>query len=132
MMRIAYVINSLEGGGASAPVPAIAGLLRSQGCDVRILALTGRDVRGLAAIEDAGLPVAVRKGGERDHLAALRWLDTEIAAWQPDLIWTSLTRAPLLGLSCVTGSAGSAPASTPRRMAASRTVRAIGPAVSWR
>lgn len=96
-MRIAYVINSLEGGGASAPVPAIAGLLHSQGCDVRILALTGRDVRGLAAIEDAGLPVAVRKGGERDHLAALRWLDKEITAWQPDLIWTSLTRATLLG-----------------------------------
>src|SRR5438046_2686253 len=31
----------------------------------------------------------------------------------------------------VTASSGSAPARTPSRIAASRTVRAIGPAVSW-
>jgi glycosyltransferase involved in cell wall biosynthesis len=96
-MRIAYVINSLEGGGASKPVPAIAQLLRSQGCDVRILALTPRDRRGLAAIEQAGFPVSVREGGEKDHFAALRWLDRQVLTWQPDLIWTSLSRATLLG-----------------------------------
>ena len=96
-MRVAYVINSLEGGGASKPVPAIAGQLRSQGCDVRILALTPRDRRGLAAIEQAGFPVSIREGGEKDHFAALRWLDRQVLAWQPDLIWTSLSRATLLG-----------------------------------
>jgi glycosyltransferase involved in cell wall biosynthesis len=96
-MRVAYVINSLEGGGASKPVPAIAGLLRSRGCDVRILALTPRDRRGVAAIEQAGFPVFIREGGEKDHFAALRWLDREVLAWQPDLIWTSLSRATLLG-----------------------------------
>src|SRR5215469_3152061 len=37
-------------------------------------------------------------------------------------------RAPFI---VVAGSAGSRPASTSRRSAASRTVRAIGPAVSW-
>jgi len=96
-MRVAYVINSLEGGGASKPVPAIAGLLRAQGSEVRILALTPRDRRGLAAIEQAGLPVSIREGGEKDHFAALRWLDREVLTWQPDLIWTSLSRATLLG-----------------------------------
>ena len=96
-MRVAYVINSLEGGGASAPVPAIADLLRSQGCDVRIMALYSGDRRGLPAIVQAGLPVAIRDGGKRDHLAALRWLDRQVLRWQPDLIWTSLTRATLLG-----------------------------------
>jgi glycosyltransferase involved in cell wall biosynthesis len=96
-MRILYVINSLEGGGASAPIPAIAGFLRSQGCEVRIAALTPRDRRGLPAIARAGLPVTIRDGGERDHLRALRWLDAEAMRWQPDLIWTSLTRATLLG-----------------------------------
>lgn len=96
-MRILYVINSLEGGGASAPVPAVAKCLQSQGCEVRIAALTPRDRRGLPAIERAGLAVTIREGGEKDHLKALRWLDAEAMAWQPDLIWTSLTRATLLG-----------------------------------
>jgi len=96
-MRVAYVINSLEGGGASAPIPAVARVLQSQGCEVRVLALTPRDRRGAAAVEQAGLAVAIREGGEKDHLAALRWLDREVLAWQPDLIWTSLTRATLLG-----------------------------------
>jgi glycosyltransferase involved in cell wall biosynthesis len=96
-MRIAYVINSLEGGGASTPVPAVVRLLQAEGCNVRLLALTPRDRRGLPAIEQAGLDVVVRAGGEKDHLAALRWLDAQVLAWQPDLIWTSLTRATLLG-----------------------------------
>ena len=96
-MRILYVINSLEGGGASAPVPAIGGVLQSQGCEIRIAALTPRDRRGLPAIEQAGLDVTVRNGGEKDHFRALRWLDAEVMAWQPDLIWTSLSRATLLG-----------------------------------
>ena len=96
-MRILYVINSLEGGGASAPVPAVAAFLQSRGCEVRIVALTPRDLRGMPAIERAGLAVAVRPGGKTDHLRALRWLDAETMAWQPDLIWTSLTRATLLG-----------------------------------
>jgi len=96
-MRILYVINSLEGGGASAPVPAVATFLQSQGCELRIAALTPRDRRGLPAIERAGLEVTIRDGGEKDHLKALRWLDAEAMAWQPDLIWTSLTRATLLG-----------------------------------
>lgn len=96
-MRIAYVINSLEGGGASAAVPPVALLLRSQGWTVDILALTPRDLRGLPALRKAGLSVTVRDGGERDHVAALRWLDRQILRIQPDLIWTSLTRATLIG-----------------------------------
>jgi len=96
-MRVAYVINSVEGGGAAAPVPAVARVLAAQGAQVRILALAMRDGRGLAAMARAGLSVNVRAGGDRDHAAALRWLDRQIAYDAPDLIWTSLTRATLLG-----------------------------------
>jgi glycosyltransferase involved in cell wall biosynthesis len=96
-MRVVYVINSLEGGGAASPVPAVARVLQSQGCEVEILALTPRDLRGLPAIRDAGLRVTIRDGGRHDHFAALRWLDRRVMQTQPDLIWTSLTRATLLG-----------------------------------
>jgi glycosyltransferase involved in cell wall biosynthesis len=44
-----------------------------------------------------GLEVRVRPGGERDHIDALTWLDRIVAEEQPDLLWTSLTRATLLG-----------------------------------
>jgi glycosyltransferase involved in cell wall biosynthesis len=96
-MRIAYVINSVEGGGAALPVPAIAQVLASHGASVQVFALTRRDGRAVAAMQAAGLPVQVREGGEGDHLAALAWLDRRISAWRADLIWTSLTRATVLG-----------------------------------
>lgn len=96
-MRIAYVINSVEGGGAALPVPAVARVLKAHGAEVQVFALTRRDGRALPAMTAAGLPVQVREGGERDHLAAMAWLDRRVTAWRPDLIWTSLTRATLLG-----------------------------------
>jgi len=42
-MRIAYVINSLEGGGAALPVPAVARVLARHGAAVEILAQPGDD-----------------------------------------------------------------------------------------
>lgn len=96
-MRIAYVINSLEGGGAALPVPAVTGVLRAHGAEVEVFALTRRDGRALPAMQQSGLSVHVRPGAEKDHLSALRWLSREMREWQPDFIWTSLTRATLLG-----------------------------------
>ncbi len=96
-LRIAYVINSVEGGGAALPVPAVTRVLRAAGAEVALFALTRRDGRAIGPIEAARVEVRVRAGGERDHLAALRWLDGEIAAWRPTHLWTSLSRATLLG-----------------------------------
>jgi hypothetical protein len=96
-MRILYVINSLEGGGAALPVPAVAKVLTDLGATIEILALTRRDGRALSPMTRQGLAVRVRPGGERDHLDALAWLDRIVAEEQPDLLWTSLTRATLLG-----------------------------------
>jgi glycosyltransferase involved in cell wall biosynthesis len=96
-MRIAYVINSLEGGGAALPVPAVTGLMRAHGASVEVFALTRRDGRAMPPMEASGLAVQVRDGGEKDHLAALSWLRRRLDAWAPDLIWTSLSRATLLG-----------------------------------
>ncbi|WBO24664.1 glycosyltransferase [Sphingomonas abietis] len=96
-MRIAYIINSVEGGGAALPVPSITEVLRAGGAEVRIYALTRRDGRAVAPMEASGLTVTVRDGGEKDHVAAFRWLDRQIAADRPTHLWTSLTRATLLG-----------------------------------
>lgn len=97
-LRIAYVINSVEGGGAAQPVPAITRVLREAGAQVRVFALTPRDRRGLPAMVEAGLDPLVRDGGLGDHLAAALWLKREIAAWGATHIWTSLSRATILGL----------------------------------
>lgn len=97
-MRIAYIINSLEGGGAASPVPAVTRVLRNAGAQVQVFALTRRNGRGLPAMLADGLQVHVREGGERDHLAATRWLDAELARYRPSHLWTSLTRASVLGL----------------------------------
>ncbi len=96
--RIAYLINSVEGGGAALPVPAIASVLRACGAQVRVFALTRRDGRALPAMAQAGLDPLVRDGGETDHLAAHHWIKREVQAWGATHLWTSLSRATILGL----------------------------------
>lgn len=97
-MRIAYVISAVGGDGAALPVPAVTRVLRDAGAHVEVFALTRRDGYALPPMLADGLQVHVREGGERDHWAAYRWLDRELAAYRPALIWTSLSRATLLGL----------------------------------
>jgi glycosyltransferase involved in cell wall biosynthesis len=96
-VRIAYVINSLEGGGAASPVPAVLGVMRDCGAQVKLFALARRDGRALPSIQAADISLAVRDGGLQDHVAALRWLGGAIRGYRPTHIWTSLTRATLLG-----------------------------------
>lgn len=96
--KIAYVINSVEGGGAALPVPAVTRVLRDAGAEVRVFALTRRDGRALPPMVEAGLDPLVRDGGETDHLAAARWLMRETTAWRATHLWTSLSRATILGL----------------------------------
>ncbi|MEO5640486.1 MAG: glycosyltransferase [Sphingomicrobium sp.] len=97
MTRIAYLINSVEGGGAALPAARIIEFLRSRGFDVKLFALTRRDGRALPAFEAAGIPVEVRDGGETDNLATFWWVRRALAEFRPDLVWTSLTRATLIG-----------------------------------
>ena len=66
-VRIAYVINSVEGGGAALPVPAVTKVLRDCGASVKVFVLTPRDRRALPSIEAAGLTPSIREGGEKDQ-----------------------------------------------------------------
>lgn len=96
--RIAYVINSVEGGGAALPVPAVTRVMRDAGAQVRVFALTRRDGRALPPMQAAGLDPLVRDGGLSDHWQAYNWLDREVRAWGATHLWTSLSRATILGL----------------------------------
>lgn len=96
-MRILYLINSVEGGGAELPVPRIARALARHGADMRVFALTRRDGRALDAFRKAGLPCTVREGGKKDHAAAYRWIGEILRQERPDVLWTSLSRATILG-----------------------------------
>jgi glycosyltransferase involved in cell wall biosynthesis len=97
-MRVAYVINSVEGGGAAAPVPAVTRVLRDCGATVRVFALARRDGRALPPMVEAGLDPQVCPAGLNNHVGAMRWLARETGAWGATHLWTSLTRATLMGL----------------------------------
>lgn len=96
-MRIGYFINSMEGGGAQSPLPLIVRALEKAGAEVRVFALTRRNGHAIARLQQQGVNPVVRNGGEGDHLAALRWMEQQAREWGVDVIWTSLTRATLLG-----------------------------------
>ncbi len=96
--RIAYIINSMEGGGTALPVPALTRVMRNAGASVRVFALTRRDGRAMVPMQAAGLDPLVREGGLKDHWQALRWLHREVRAWGATHLWTSLSRATILGL----------------------------------
>ncbi len=96
-MKIAYIIDSVLGGGATSPVPAATRVLRDAGAEVEVFALQRRDGMGLPAMIADGLKVHVRDGGKKDNWAAYRWLSKELSIYKPTLIWTSLTRAQIIG-----------------------------------
>ena len=95
--RIAYLINSLEGGGAQSPLPAILSSLERAGAKVRLFALARKDGKAIAALEDAGIEPLIYDGALRNHPGALAWTMRHLTRFQPDAIWTSLTRATLIG-----------------------------------
>ena len=96
-LRIAYVINSMEGGGAQSPLPAIIRSIEANGAEVRLFALARKDGKAIPRVVEAGIEPHVFDGSLSDHLGALRWLQGEFKDFDPNAIWTSLTRATLLG-----------------------------------
>lgn len=104
-MRILYVINSLDGGGAALPLLAVIGLMRAAGHEVRVVSLMERDGRGRAALDAAAIAYDVIGGARRAPLRSFVRLGRLADAWRPDLLWTSLTHATIAGeaLGRVTG-----------------------------
>ena len=96
-MRIAYVINSLEGGGAALPLPKVLDLLRGEGHEVALFALARRDGRATGPVQAAGFEPHTPTGAAPGRLRSALWLAAGLRAFHPDLVWTSLTQATVTG-----------------------------------
>lgn len=95
-MRVAYLINGLNGGGAALPVADVIGAIRAAGHEARVIALMRQDGRAAARLEAARIEYRVlgpERFGGRCFLRLLR----ELRRDRPDLIWTSLARSAIAG-----------------------------------
>ncbi|MBV1824685.1 glycosyltransferase family 4 protein [Komagataeibacter oboediens] len=96
-MRIAYIINTFEGGGAALPIPAIADVFRQHGHEVHVAAICRRNGRALPVLHAAGVPATVLGADDAPIPQQLHRLDAWVRSIRPTHLWTSLTRATLLG-----------------------------------
>jgi len=96
-MKMAYVINSLEGGGAQSPIPHFFRVLKSQGVDVKLYALSKRNGLAIPILDAANVNWTCFTGHKKEHIKAALWLRKELRRDSPDVIWTSLTQATLIG-----------------------------------
>ncbi len=94
-MRIAYIIHSLDGYGAGFPVPRVTSFMRANGADVRLFALQRRDNRLASMLDAVNLPYEVFEGGHT--LCSFGWLRERLRAYEPTVVWTSMSQATLLG-----------------------------------
>jgi len=96
-MRIHYLINGLNGGGAAFPLIDVIGLMRAAGHEVRLLALMPQDGRALPRLQAAGIDCAILGRDAGDFVDSARALIRRLRRDRPDLLWTSLTRATIFG-----------------------------------
>lgn len=96
-MRIHYVINTLDGGGTALSLVDVITVLQAHGHEVQVSGLRPKDGRGCARLQAAGIPYEML-GSDRTPtplVAARLW--SRLRRQRPDLIWTSVTRATVLG-----------------------------------
>jgi glycosyltransferase involved in cell wall biosynthesis len=96
-MKILYIMNGLNGGGAAFPVPALVSVMREAGHEVRVVALMRQDGLACAHLEAARIDYRIIGTGPKDIIGSARNLISAIRAFRPDVIWTSLTRATIFG-----------------------------------
>lgn len=96
-MRILYLINGLNGGGAAFPVPELIATAQRHGDTVKVVALMPQDRRAAERFDRAGLDWMLIGSGPTDLLPSFRKLLALLREDRPDFIWTSLSRACVYG-----------------------------------
>lgn len=96
-MKIHYIVTSLETGGAEFAIPDIVKALEQFGHQVDVTACEPRDMGAAPHLERAGIPYHLLGDRRRSFLLMLARFLRLLRRNRPDIIWTSLSRATLLG-----------------------------------
>jgi len=96
-LRIHYLVTSLENGGAEFAIPSIVRSLEKHGCNVEIIACEPRDMKASIRLDAVGIPYTVMLSRKYSFITSIRHYRKIIKKSPPDIIWTSLSRATLIG-----------------------------------
>ncbi len=96
-MRIYYLINGFNGGGAALPIPELVDVMQARGHTVTVYGLMLQDGKACARFDRAQIEHRVLGRGKWDLAVSWTNLLKSLKRDRPDLIWTSLTRATLFG-----------------------------------
>lgn len=96
-MKIHYLVTSLENGGAEFAIPSILKTLRNSGCEVQLTACEPRDMEAAKRLDAANIPYTVMFNRKRSKLTYVAAFIKMLHQERPDIIWTSLSAATLVG-----------------------------------
>lgn len=96
-MKIHYLVTSLENGGAEFAMPAILQTLRKHNCQIQVTACEPRDMKAAPKLEAANIPYTIMFDGKRNKLTYISSFLKILRNNRPDIIWTSLSAATLVG-----------------------------------
>lgn len=96
-MKVHYLITSLETGGAAAIIPDLVQLLEARGHRVRVTALEPRGAGMAPLLDAAGIRYDYLFPRHRMKPFQIAAFAREAARERPDVIWTSLNGASLVG-----------------------------------
>lgn len=96
-MKIHYLITSLENGGTQFVLPRIVQTFHKFGHEVTVTACEPRDMLGAERLDAAHIPYDVMFPERRSKVANIAAFTRRLRQSRPDVIWTSLSAATLVG-----------------------------------
>ena len=96
-MKVVYLINGLNGGGAAFPMVQVLVLMQELGHEVKVLALLPQDGKAGPRLAQAGIRYEVLGNHPWALFGPALRLLRRLRDDRPDLLWTSLTRGTLYG-----------------------------------
>lgn len=97
IVKILYLITSLENGGTQFVIPQIVEVFQQYGHSVEIVSCEARDMLGASRLDEAGLSYTLMASRKRSKIRNIISLIKIIRNLKPDVIWTSLSAATLVG-----------------------------------
>lgn len=97
MIKIRYLVTSLEGGGGTFTLPSIIDIFIKHGCDVKLTACELRDGRAAELLQKAGIDYDLLSIPKRNKLYYISKFFVMMLKDRPDIIVTSLSVGSLVG-----------------------------------